>query len=305
MSATQVMRQRALRLDFGAANMRLRQLLQRAFLVLAICPTLDSLADTTANAEIIKLLKAGFGEPVVIQAIDARQGTFDTSSDALITLKQNGASDAVIQRVLVKGSQKGSATGQGLPPAGAECVFDGSETQMAILADGKQAFVRRARSRPEVDAGASTVANAIVSTFTLGFVPSKADVMLVVDGEHSGTRISGRELVITSVGILVDQIPEDYFALVKMISHDQKRYVYIGSGSTGIRGDRSEYKIPPDVIVPIEITTKQKSCTYTAQGGKTYKLNMYSLRPKAPLPPGEYAFVMPSMQSVYDFGVDK
>lgn len=56
------------------------------------------------NDDVIKMVRGGLGESTVIQAIDASAPAFDTTPDGLIRLKQGGVSDAVIQRILSKGS---------------------------------------------------------------------------------------------------------------------------------------------------------------------------------------------------------
>jgi outer membrane lipoprotein SlyB len=61
------------------------------------------------NDDVIKMVKGGLGDATVIQAIDASEPNFDTSPDGLVNLKQGGASDAVIQRILSKKSNKPSA----------------------------------------------------------------------------------------------------------------------------------------------------------------------------------------------------
>jgi len=47
--------------------------------------------EAPANAEVLKLLRAGMPESVVLYKIHAITGRFDTSADALIALKQAGA----------------------------------------------------------------------------------------------------------------------------------------------------------------------------------------------------------------------
>jgi outer membrane lipoprotein SlyB len=90
-------------------------------LVLAILLALSgaAFAAPMTNDDVIKMVKGGLGEATVIQAIDAADGGFDTSSDGLVKLKQGGVSDAVIQRILAK---KGGA------PAAAACRECGTVT---------------------------------------------------------------------------------------------------------------------------------------------------------------------------------
>jgi hypothetical protein len=59
--------------------------------------------DAPANAEIIKLVKAGLPEAVILRKISelqAKPGGVDSSTDALIALKDAGASDAVLNAMV-------------------------------------------------------------------------------------------------------------------------------------------------------------------------------------------------------------
>jgi hypothetical protein len=62
-----------------------------------------------ANAEVLKLLKAGMPESVVLSKIHAITEKFDTSADALVTLKQAGASEAELTAIL---TPQGTAPGE-------------------------------------------------------------------------------------------------------------------------------------------------------------------------------------------------
>jgi hypothetical protein len=60
--------------------------------------------DAPANAEILMLLRAGMPESVVLDKIHAITGKFDTSTNALITLKQAGATEAELKAVMAQGA---------------------------------------------------------------------------------------------------------------------------------------------------------------------------------------------------------
>ena len=64
------------------------------------------------NAAVIKLLKAGLSDDLIVTTIDASPGKYDTSADALTALRNAGADSKVISAVLMK-----SAPGPPPPPA--------------------------------------------------------------------------------------------------------------------------------------------------------------------------------------------
>lgn len=56
------------------------------------------------NASVIKLIKAGLSDDLIITAINSSSGTYNTSADGLIALKKAGASDKVVAAIVVKAS---------------------------------------------------------------------------------------------------------------------------------------------------------------------------------------------------------
>jgi hypothetical protein len=60
--------------------------------------------DAPANAAVLKLLQVGMPESVVLEKIRASTNKFDTSIDALITLKQAGATEAELKAVMAHGA---------------------------------------------------------------------------------------------------------------------------------------------------------------------------------------------------------
>ena len=64
------------------------------------------------NDAVIKLLKAGLSDDLIVTTIDASPGKYDTSADALTALRSAGADSKVISAVLMK-----SAPGPPPPPA--------------------------------------------------------------------------------------------------------------------------------------------------------------------------------------------
>jgi len=54
------------------------------------------------NDSVVKLLKAGLSDDVIVSTINASPGTYDTSANALIALKTAGASDKMISAIVVK-----------------------------------------------------------------------------------------------------------------------------------------------------------------------------------------------------------
>jgi hypothetical protein len=97
----------------GSAVLTKRRCLVRknilAVVFLAICP-LAFAQQALNNDAIIKLVKAGMSDDLIITTINAQPGNFDVSTDGLIALKTGGASDKVVSAIVLKASAA-------LPPA--------------------------------------------------------------------------------------------------------------------------------------------------------------------------------------------
>jgi tetratricopeptide (TPR) repeat protein len=77
-------------------------------------PRQDASTSLTNN-DIIKLVQARIADSIIIAKIKSSSCDFDTSTDALIKLKQTGVSDAVQQAMVEASTQSSSSGGQGRP----------------------------------------------------------------------------------------------------------------------------------------------------------------------------------------------
>ena len=56
------------------------------------------------NEDVMKMVKAGLSEDIIITAINASPGLYDTTAEGLVALKSAGAGDKVVSAVIVKAS---------------------------------------------------------------------------------------------------------------------------------------------------------------------------------------------------------
>src|SRR5437899_2324990 len=74
-------------------------------------------APTLTNDDVIKMVEGKLGDSVVVSKIKASPGKFDTSTDALIKLKQAGVSDPILQAMAEAGTTASApATSAKTPP---------------------------------------------------------------------------------------------------------------------------------------------------------------------------------------------
>lgn len=68
---------------------------------LALASSLPAIAQKAlTNDDIVKMVKGGLPDDVILLAIESQPSTFDVSAQALIELKQQGASKAILEKIL-------------------------------------------------------------------------------------------------------------------------------------------------------------------------------------------------------------
>ena len=60
--------------------------------------------EAMTNESVIKMVKAGLSDDLIVQSINGSPGTYSTTTNDLIALKQAGVSDKVVGAMLVKGN---------------------------------------------------------------------------------------------------------------------------------------------------------------------------------------------------------
>jgi len=93
-----------------------------ATLFLTICAVLAA-QQAMNNDAVIKMVKAGLSDDIIVGSISSQPGQYDTSADGLIALKTAGASDKVVAAMISKASGAAApaaaaapAPSNGLPP---------------------------------------------------------------------------------------------------------------------------------------------------------------------------------------------
>lgn len=245
-----------------------------------------ALAAPITNTDVIKLLDAGMPEEVVLQAINNGQARFDTSANALISLKAKGATPNVLKAMLQAGDAKKAGTAA--PAAKAASGYNPEE--VTVLVDGQPSIMqyRIAQSRSAARA--------------LGF--GGMATYATLSGSAAQRRLAGTPEFIISVPRNA-QAP-DYLTLANFaVRNNGTREVMTGGGymsyTSGINKSR---------VVPVS------SEALADQSGARDGFVLYSVKPSAPLAKGEYALVLytgemrtagffsQNTNSYFDFGVD-
>ncbi|MSQ54981.1 MAG: glycine zipper 2TM domain-containing protein [Betaproteobacteria bacterium] len=101
--------------------------MKRLFLLCLFSMSSAALAATMTNDDVVKMVKGGVGDSLILQQIDRSEPAFDTSVDGVIRLKKSGVSDTVIDRMMNRRAAPAPAAapaaalappvGGGAPPA--------------------------------------------------------------------------------------------------------------------------------------------------------------------------------------------
>jgi|CZKF01.1.fsa_nt_gi hypothetical protein len=112
-----------------------------AVVILAFCPLLFAQQALDNNA-VVKLIKAGLSDDLIVNTINLSPGNYDTSANGLIALKKANASDKVIGAILLKASGAApAASNPSAPVTQASGLPPGIEDVGVYFWDGNSAFV--------------------------------------------------------------------------------------------------------------------------------------------------------------------
>ncbi len=281
-----------------------------ALVFLAFCPLL--LAQQALNNDaIVKMVKAGLSDDLIIATINAQPGTYDATTDGLIALKVAGVSDKVVATIVGKAAAPvptaapapAAATPTPVPaPADPDDPMTKHDVGVYLMTKGpdgkpKMVFIDRAG-----EAGVKT-ANVAGMAFTYGI--SKAKLKAEIPGPRAATRAQDARPVfymyfpeMSSLGSFggTDMISSpNQFQLMSLEPKKERRETQIakmGFASESVGAD------------------EKREIMFNSE---RIHSGMYRLTMKQDLKAGEYAFIMATQGAgratgttvvIYDFGVD-
>jgi hypothetical protein len=231
-------------------------------------------AGKITNAKVIEMVKAGLDDDTVVKAIQQGKPEFDTSPDALIELKKQGISKAVLDAM-----QNASRPGAAAPAPGAVATPHAAmPRQMGVV------LVEGDKRTPLQHANADRRASG-------GLVPfSSVKGRAVFEGAKSPVRIKTAEPVF-EVALPASMRAADYVVLMSPEIKDKKsRQIETARANAFAGSSKGKNTTLPVRIEPVPDTSPSAHLT------------VYRVKPEKPLPAGEY--VMSVAHSYYDFGID-
>jgi len=275
---------------------------------LAVCSAI-CMAPQTLNAQqamnndaVIKLVKAGLSEDLIISTINAQPGAYDTTTDGLIALKKAGVTDKVVGAIVRKGSEPTSATMAPIPST-TEVQTTNPDNPAApheegvyIFRDSSPAGAKMIALKPSL-CTKGKVSGVFSSVMTYGI--AKVKEKDVVRGAHADLRIT-------------DSQPTFYFYFEDpsaiLNSHASISLgPSMGRETSPIQFLLQKFDIHGDtreVVTSSSRLTSESGEDVNSLIGFTYtklRPGVFKVTLNAPLSPGEYGFVEISGNSVFDF----
>jgi hypothetical protein len=253
------------------------RILSAAVFAFAVCMA----AETLTNDSIVELHKLGLGDAVIVEKIKTSTCTFDTGTDALKKLKDAGISDTVIAAMIsgggVKSVKEGGDPNNPLAPhATGIYLYQTVDGKPKMTLIGGSA-VERMRSGGGWGVGWG------------GTAKSRA----VLNGLSASLQLSERRptfyFYLTEGMESMANSPSQFALCALELKKDkQERRLVVGKYTWG----GASFGVDQKSMRPF-------SSEKVAEG-------IFKVVPDADLPPGEYAFVLPSgagVSRMFDFGV--
>jgi hypothetical protein len=279
-----------------------------ALLFVALCSVLTA-QQTLNNDSVIKLVKAGLSEDLIISMISTSPGAYDASADGIVALKASGASDKIVATVIVKAStpSTSSAPAAGTPPpvVSADPDDPASKHDVGVYLvstdhEGKRKMIFIDR------AGEAGVKTANVAGMAFSYGIAKAKLKAEIPGAHAPTRARDTR------PIFYMYFPEmsglGSFGGTDMISSPNQFSLL----SLEEKKERRETQIAKMGFASQNVGADEKKQIMFAS--ERIRSGMYKVTPKQDLKAGEYAFIMATQGAgratgttvvIYDFGIDR
>jgi len=239
------------------------------------------------NDAIIKLVKAGLSDDLIVSTIFSQAGTYDTSTDGLIALKSGGVSDKVVGAILSKaagGTAAASSPAAATAPVGTnpDDPAAAHEAGIYIYSDSASAGYKMAMLEPSVYTQGKT-GGMFASALTYGI--AKVKMKAVLRGAHANARVSESQPVFyfyfeeTGAGLSHASTPfggtstPNEYTLLKFDIKGDTRETIVGQANVfGASGGTDDKAVT--------------SFTYTKLRPGVYKVVL-----NGALQPGEYGFI--------------
>ena len=197
-----------------------------AVILLAFCSLLVA-QQMLDNASVVKLVKAGLSDDLIVSTINASPGTYDTSTNGVIALKTAGASDKVVTAILLRASGGAPAANAGPPAAAASALPAGIDEVGAYYKDKTGAWTALMPEIVNFKTG-----GVLKSLLTDGIV--KGDLNGHISGVHAKT--SATFPVVVAVYVPEGTAITEYQLLRLRVNNDSREFRSVTGGVVHVTG---------------------------------------------------------------------
>ena len=256
---------------------RLRSILTVCLLLLAVSVGAQ---EVLTNDAVIAMKKAGLSDGVILAKIRSSQSKFDVSTKALVDLKTAGLSDPIIEAMLGHSGPAATAPSPVAPGAPQGRAIAGAQQGQGSI------FHLRGEHYIELSAAVASLES------NFAFFASKSEIVL--KGRKAAYRVTEQQPVFVSAWA-PNEAP---LIRLKPGSDHDDRNLKFSSGSFNPFGGSMKQGVRTEDIVDVESEKDPRG--------------LYRIKPRQPLPPGEYGFILThgvaagagAGGKIYDFGVD-
>ncbi len=271
-----------------------------AIVFLAFCPVIFA-QQALNNDAVIKLVKGGFSDDLIVATINGVAGTYDTSADGLIALKAAGVSEKVVAAIVAKAAAPASTiTANPSSPSSGQAAENPDdpaaphEAGIYVYNPSAPAGSKMTMLEPSIYTQGK-VGGGFASAMSYGI--AKVKVKAVIRGAHSNERINSEN-------------PVFYFYFEKQGAGLSYGSIFGGTSTPNeytllkfeVKGDTRETQTASANAFGSSSGTDDKAIT-----GFTFtklRPGVYKVVHSAPQQSGEYGFVVSAYSRVFDFGKD-
>lgn len=283
-----------------------------AIVLFVICPFLLA-QQTLNNNEIVKMIKAGLSDDLIIASINAQPGVYDISGEGLVAFKASGASDKLLAAIIAKSAPPAAPT----PAPGSSAAATAPSVEVTTDPDDpmskhdvgvylvkmdhggqrRMVFVDRAG-----EAGVKT-SNLAGAAFSYGIATAK--LKAEIPGSHAPVRATDARPVVYMYFPEMSGLGS--FGGTEMISSPNQFTLM----RLEVKKNRRETQVGKVGLYRSQVGADEKR--ELLFNSERIRSGMYKITPKEDLKPGEYAFIMATGGAgratgttvvIYDFGVD-
>jgi hypothetical protein len=233
--------------------------------LLSLLPLSSYGQDTLTNDAVVKLVKAGLSEELIVGMVSSQPGKYQTGANEVIALKRQGISDRIIAEMIKKNAHGGKTTSAGASSNSSMNGYPMPPDKGAYLWDGKKLHLLHQSTVPSMGEN--------VWRKWTPFVRKKFELQLMEPFARVRFDTQFPVIIVSGLGEVIPGVVAFRWLYVKTGGMQKDRRIV---GVYNVGGFFGSSRLE-DNEIPCEI--------------KKLREGIYEIRPSKPLPDGEYGLV--------------